>query len=88
MQVTAETFHAFKLGLADRLAGKPMIAHDCTESPECSDAYAIGYDPHDEMGLTQPEFAVEVRAFVGECVRQIPGGVPMVLPRNRCEFPS
>jgi hypothetical protein len=87
MNCTTQTLAAFKLGLADRLAGRPMIAHDSTPDGELSDAYAIGYDPFDEMGLTLPEYRDEVRAFAGECVRQIPGGIPTALPRNKCEFP-
>jgi hypothetical protein len=89
MQVNAANFHAFKLGLADRLAGRPMTAHEGQpDEGETVDAYAMGYDPHDEMGLTLPEFLAETRIFIAECVRQIPGGVPMNMPRNKCEFPS
>jgi hypothetical protein len=82
MKVTAQLLECFKLGLADRLAGRPMIAHDSCGDGEPSDAYAIGYDPFDEMSLTLPEYRDVVRAFAGECVRQIPGGVPVNMPRN------
>lgn len=89
MNCNAENFHAFKLGLADRLAGRPMMAHEGQpDEGETVDAYAIGYDPFDEMGLTLPEFREETQAFAAECIRQIPGGVPVSLPRNKCEFPS
>lgn len=89
MKCNTENLIAFKLGLADRLAGFPMMAHEGQpDEGETVDAYAIGYDPHDEMGMTLPEFRDEVRAFTAECVRQIPGGIPMALPRNKCEFPS
>ena len=44
---------AFKQGLADRLQGKPMIAHDDGNDASLVDAYACGYDPHGEQ-FTSP----------------------------------
>lgn len=89
MKCNTENLIAFKLGLADRIAGRPMTAHEGQpDEGETVDAYAMGYDPFDEMGLTLPEYRDETRIFVAECVRQIPGGIPVSLPRNRCEFPN
>jgi hypothetical protein len=88
MKCNTENLIAFKLGLADRLAGLPMIAHEGQpDEGETVDAYAIGYDPFNEMGMGLPEHQAEIDAFTAECVRQIPGGIPLNLPRNRCEFP-
>ena len=77
---------AFRLGLADRLAGLPMIART-PDVAELNDAYGAGYDPRDELGLVLPQYAEQVAAFVAECARLVcPEGIPANLPRNACEF--
>lgn len=82
---------AFKAGLADRLAGRPMMAFGDArdDDADVTDGYCMGYDPHDELGLTLPEFKAETEAMTAELIRACcPLGVPMKLPRNRCEFPN
>lgn len=82
------TREAFLLGLADRMAGRPIIAHfECATVED--DAYMCGYDPHQELGLVLPEFRAVVEARTAAYIRECcPLGVPMTLPRNACEFPS
>lgn len=89
--VTANKIEAFKAGMADRLAGRPMMAFgdERDDDGEMTDAYCFGYDPLDEMGLTLPEHKAQVEAETAELIRLCcPNGVPANLPRNRCEFPS
>ena len=79
---------AFLLGLADRVAGLPMIART-PDVAELNDAYGAGYDPYNEMCLVLPEFVAQSEAFVASMVRQCcPQGIPVKLPRNKCEFPN
>lgn len=89
---TPAQLSAFLKGRTDRMDGRPLTcfgdARD--DDGELTDAYTLGYDPHDELGLILPQFkdkcAAEVLVYAAEA------GVTILraeqMPRNRCEFPS
>jgi hypothetical protein len=80
---------AFVVGLADRLAGRPLMARDDDGDDEYwVDAYCAGYDPREEMGLTLPEFLEVQKATIVELTALTGSVIPEVLPYNRCEFPG
>ena len=76
---------AFKQGLADRLQGKPMIAHDDGNDSSLVDAYACGYDPHGEQftSLAVARLTAQL-ASIAKVI--IPSAAN--LPHNACEFPG
>lgn len=89
MELNAITLDAFRRGLADRIAGRPMIAYSQDDDNiDACDAYGLGYDPREEQGLTLPEFRTEARAFVQEAIAALAVTLPDMLPRNACEFPN
>jgi hypothetical protein len=80
---------AFIQGLADRLAGKPLMARDDDGDDEYwADAYICGYDPRNELDMARPEFREKCAADVIELTKLTGSVIPDALPRNRCEFPN
>jgi hypothetical protein len=80
---------AFVQGLADRIAGSPMLARDDDGDDEYwADEYALGYDPRNEMDMNRPEFREKCAADVIELTALTGSVIPDVFPYNRCEFPA
>jgi hypothetical protein len=86
---TPAQVEAFRMGFADRMNGRPIMAFGDArdEDPELNDAYGTGYDPRNELNMVRPEYLEQVRADVVAYLSETGLTLPEVLPRNRCEFP-